>query len=123
MRLITFLTLTNCNITTTTTITYNNVHSKLQSQLVIFRAVIISVSLSVLVLGSFQTILRNIRCRVLNMCKVPDIRYCITDSGLVGIVKYFHTTLREKSSQTNVILQYKLLASILSAACSLIQQS
>ncbi len=32
-------------------------------------------------------------------------------------------TLREESSQTNVILQYKLLAEILSAVCSVIQQS
>ncbi len=32
-------------------------------------------------------------------------------------------TLREESSQTNSILQYKLLASILSAVCSVIQQS
>ncbi len=32
-------------------------------------------------------------------------------------------TLREESSQTNVILLYKLLASILSAVCSVIQQS
>ncbi len=31
--------------------------------------------------------------------------------------------LREESSQTNVILQYKLLASILSAFCCVIQQS
>ncbi len=31
-------------------------------------------------------------------------------------------TLREESSQTNVILQYKLLAAILSAVCSVIQQ-
>ncbi len=31
--------------------------------------------------------------------------------------------LREESSQTNVILQYKLLAAILSAVCSVIQQS
>ncbi len=31
--------------------------------------------------------------------------------------------LREESSQTNVILQYKLLASILNAVCSVIQQS
>ncbi len=35
----------------------------------------------------------------------------------------FLPTLREESSQTNVILQYKLLASILSAVCSVIQQS
>ncbi len=32
-------------------------------------------------------------------------------------------TLREESRETNVILQYKLLASILSAVCSVIQQS
>ncbi len=32
-------------------------------------------------------------------------------------------TLREESNQTNVILQYKLLAAILSAVCSVIQQS
>ncbi len=32
-------------------------------------------------------------------------------------------TLSEESSQTNVILQYQLLAAILSAVCSLIQQS
>ncbi len=32
-------------------------------------------------------------------------------------------TLRDESSQTNVMLPYKLLASILSAVCSVIQQS
>ncbi len=32
-------------------------------------------------------------------------------------------TLKEESSQINVILQYKLLASILSAECSVIEQS
>ncbi len=32
-------------------------------------------------------------------------------------------TLREEFSQTNVILQYKLLATILSAVCNVIQQS
>ncbi len=32
-------------------------------------------------------------------------------------------TLREESSQTNVILQYTLLATILNAVCSVIQQS
>ncbi len=36
---------------------------------------------------------------------------------------FYFTTLREESSKTNVILQYKLLASILSAVCSVIQQS
>ncbi len=40
----------------------------------------------------------------------------------LGIVVIDHVgTLREVSSQTNVILQYKLLASILSAVCSVIQ--
>ncbi len=33
------------------------------------------------------------------------------------------STFREESSQTNVILQYELLAAILSAVCSVIQQS
>ncbi len=33
------------------------------------------------------------------------------------------TTLREESSQINVMLQYKLLASTLSVVCSVIQQS
>ncbi len=37
--------------------------------------------------------------------------------------QYFLVALREESSQTNVILHYKLLASILSAVCSVIQQS
>ncbi len=32
-------------------------------------------------------------------------------------------TLREESSHTSVILQYKLLVSILSAVCSVIKQS
>ncbi len=32
-------------------------------------------------------------------------------------------TLREESNQTNVMLQYKLLAAILSTVCSVIQQS
>ncbi len=36
---------------------------------------------------------------------------------------YIDHTLREESSQTNVILQYKLQAVILSAVCSVIQQS
>ncbi len=33
------------------------------------------------------------------------------------------STLREESSQTNVILQYNVMASILSAVCHVIQQS
>ncbi len=41
-----------------------------------------------------------------------------------GLVKkYGISTLREESSQTNAILQYKLLASIQSAVCIVIQQS
>ncbi len=38
-------------------------------------------------------------------------------------IKMWIPTLREESSQTNVILHYKLLASILSAVYSVIQQS
>ncbi len=42
---------------------------------------------------------------------------CVTNvPGMSG-------TLREESSQTNVVLQYKLLAAILSVVCSVIQQS
>ncbi len=40
-----------------------------------------------------------------------------------NIKKSSSNALREESSQTNVILQYKLLASILSAVCRIIQQS
>ncbi len=42
---------------------------------------------------------------------------------LVAYVRPGLGTLREESSQTNVILQYLLLASIMSAVCSVIQQS
>ncbi len=35
----------------------------------------------------------------------------------------YNSALREESSQANAILQYKLLASILSAVCNVIQQS
>ncbi len=42
---------------------------------------------------------------------------------MVMIVYKHIVTPREESSQTNVILQYKLLASILSAVCSVIEQS
>ncbi len=37
--------------------------------------------------------------------------------------KIEYSTLREEASQTNVILQYKLLVANLSAVCSVIQQS
>ncbi len=42
------------------------------------------------------------------------------------LLTYLHQSvaaLREESSQTNAILQYKLLAAIVSAVCSVIQQS
>ncbi len=53
------------------------------------------------------------------------IRYPHTKNKEILITRiiYPRTTLREESSQTNVILQYKLLASILSAICNVIQQS
>ncbi len=47
-------------------------------------------------------------------------------TGYYSLVKYIFflsPALREESSQTNVILQYKLLAAILSAICCVIQQS
>ncbi len=46
-----------------------------------------------------------------------------TGHFLADIHNSLTATLREESSQTNVILQYKLLATILSAVCSVIQQS
>ncbi len=45
------------------------------------------------------------QCMILDIVNVPDM-----------------PALREGSSQTNVILQYKLLAAILSAVCSVILQ-
>ncbi len=39
------------------------------------------------------------------------------------ILCYTLHTLREESSQTNVILQYKLTAAIVSELCSVIQKS
>ncbi len=54
-------------------------------------------------------------------------RTCTNRHGTVAkfedIYKKHSLTLREESSQTNVILQYKLLATVLSAVCSVIQQS
>ncbi len=46
--------------------------------------------------------------------------YCMSFDDAKPLM--YKSTLREESSQTNVILQYKLLASILSAVCSVIQQ-
>ncbi len=39
------------------------------------------------------------------------------------LVNHKQPTLREESSQANVILQYKLLEAILSVVCSVIQES
>ncbi len=58
-----------------------------------------------------------------------DQRPVQTESYIFILLFYMETTQltvharREESSQTNVILQYKLLAAILSAVCSVIQQS
>ncbi len=41
----------------------------------------------------------------------------------VADIALVRSTPREESSQTNVILKYKLLASIFNAVCSVIQQS
>ncbi len=70
---------------------------------------------------------KNIRkCDKLNLCKQFD-----KDRKLVYGRRYTELVisflkgwaLSEESSQTNVILQYKLLAAILSAVFSVIQQS
>ncbi len=47
---------------------------------------------------------------------------CMMDEHYSAMIKCITPTLREESCQTNVILQYKLLASIWSAVCSVIQQ-
>ncbi len=49
--------------------------------------------------------------------------FFITLLATTIIIIYDRTTLREESSLTNVILQYKLLAAILRAVCSVIHQS
>ncbi len=48
---------------------------------------------------------------------------CVCSHVVCWLIMLMSPTLREESSQTNVILQYKLLASILIAVCSVIQQS
>ncbi len=59
----------------------------------------------------------------LNVCENQD-RMCIhTGRDNAKLIVSIPSTLREESSQTNVILQYKLLAAILSSVCSVIQQS
>ncbi len=62
-----------------------------QIQAVIIKPV--SVLVAVSVSRSYQTILRNIRFWVSDIFKVPNIQYCITDSALAGMVKYFHTSM------------------------------
>ncbi len=64
-----------------------------QSQDFICGIVIRAVIISVLVSGLYRTILRNIGYQVSGIFKVPDIRYCITDSALAEKVKYFHTSM------------------------------
>ncbi len=58
---------------------------------------------------------------------VNDNETCVYASMIYMYVSMtmncIHDILREESSQTPVILQYKLMASILSAVCSVIQQS
>ncbi len=53
---------------------------------------------------------------------VKQLWRLIIISNKIGCSMVVASTLKE-SSQTNVILQYKLLAAILSAGCSVIQQS
>ncbi len=53
----------------------------------------------------------------------PDIHLSHEYIGNYEWLKTITYTLREESSQTNVILQYKLLAAIVSAVCNVIQQS
>ncbi len=60
----------------------------------------------------------------LYLCTHENVCYYLI-AIFMGITFSLHVlyTLREESSQTNVILQYKLLTTILSAVCSVIQQS
>ncbi len=46
-----------------------------------------------------------------------------THTTILNIIVIVDNKMREESRQTNIILQYKLLAAILSAVCSVIQQS
>ncbi len=59
------------------------------------------------------------------LCRTHPYKDLLITSYICNICNLLdqHATLREGSSQNNVILQYKLLASILSAVCSVIQQS
>ncbi len=49
--------------------------------------------------------------------------YYINDYVMIIVLWNIASALRDEFSQTNIILQYKLLAAILSAVCSVIQQS
>ncbi len=60
-------------------------------------------------------------CRTTEFDKLENV-YLEAARIATGCKSYTSHTLREESSQTNVILQYKLLASLLSAVCSVIQQ-
>ncbi len=54
-------------------------------------------------------------------CTVEGLGAGSTEMELNEIGSEVQYTLREESSQTNVILQYKLLAAILRSVCSVIQ--
>ncbi len=60
---------------------------------------------------------RETKCDVSFFCDMGPAFF------LLSLSRSCMYAFREETSQTNVILQYKLLASILSAVCSVIQQS
>ncbi len=73
----------------------------------------------------------HLSCHILNlfagarislMAKIIPAALSWTDRSVLTCGE-LPPTPREESRQTNVILQYKLLPSILSAVCSVIQQS
>ncbi len=68
-------------------------------------------------------IVRTSKTITLYACFTVDFILFTFDETFMCFCFYPHCTLREESGQTNVILQYKLLASMLSAVCSVIQQS
>ncbi len=65
----------------------------------------------------FVILTRVYHCKIIWLNRERLLDYSLPEICLVILI------LREQSSQTNVILQYKLLTSILSAVCSVIQQS
>ncbi len=66
--------------------------------------------------------IRKFKCKEIKDFNISQGGFCASDnvscpSGVSWLLS------KEESSQVNVILQYKLLAAILSAVCSVIQQS